>query len=120
MNNNEKLEMLTGKIIYNVIIPVMGLATKDFDILFSGIKDNIKDAYNFGFADGLNTTYYNPYKCGECGGDDLLHDANAEWDTKRRDWVVSWKECSEAYCRDCDQQVTVYQKLFGDFRNENL
>ena len=116
MNKKLKLEMLVGHIIYNTIIGKVGPITPE---MYNGIYDEvlweIEKAYKFGFADGLNTTYDNPHKCGECGGDDLLLDSNCEWDKTRRDWVVSWKETSEAYCRDCDQQVAVYQKLFGDY-----
>lgn len=111
-----KLNDIIGKIIFNHVRPIATLTPQNYDELWNGIEEQVKQAYDFGFADGLNTTYYNPYKCGECGGDDLLHDANVQWSLTRRDWVVTWKECNEAYCRDCDQQVTVFQKLYGDFR----
>lgn len=113
----KKLNDLIGKIIFNTIRPVATLTPQNYDALWEGIEEQVSQAYKFGYADGLNAISESPYKCGECGGDNLCFDSNTQWDRTTRQWAVTWKETSEAHCWDCGQQVEVFQKLFGDYND---
>lgn len=118
MNKKSELDSVIGRIIFNTIRPYVQLTPQNYHELWDDVQREVELAYNCGFANGLNTTYESPYKCGECEGDDLCFDSNVQWDRTTRQWAIKWKETSEAYCWHCDQQVTVYQKLMGDYDND--
>lgn len=113
----KKLNDLIGKIIFNTIRPVATLTPQNYDALWNGIEEQVKQAYDFGFADGLNTVSESPFKCGECNGDNITIMADCMWDPRARDYRVTWKNETEAYCWTCDQHVDIYQKLYGDYNN---
>lgn len=125
MNSYKKVETVAGKVVYQTIREWFGaealtgiIAKGDFDLMWTELCAIISEAYRHGVADGLNTTYQSPYKCGECGGDNLILDANVSWDRTTKGWAVGWKETSEAYCDTCGDRVEVFQKLYGDFTND--
>lgn len=44
--------------------------------------------------------------CGECGGDDILCDAYAEWDTDAQDWSLQ-NTFEQTVCNDCGGECSI-------------
>ena len=44
--------------------------------------------------------------CKDCGGDQVLVDAYAEWDIDAQQWELS-HTYGYSYCKDCDGETTI-------------
>lgn len=121
----KKLEKITRTLIYDTMGKWFGkerLAQEivdkgEFLAVFSEVQTLVQKAYNYGFADGLNTVSEPPFKCGECEETDLVFDGYCTWDYTTRNWAITRQMTNEAYCNYCEKRVKVYQRLMGDYNN---
>jgi hypothetical protein len=52
--------------------------------------------------------------CDECGSEDVLADAYAQWDIDQQDWVVANVFDKGAFCPDCDGDARIAEVELGD------
>ena len=131
MSTDKQIEKITNDLIYfglnsfpKISEAMFHLAQRtpepsaQWDNFKEMVARHIKQAYVAGEVNAVNALQsQSPLKCWECSGDDLIFDSNCQWDNRRMQWVITWRQTEEAYCRACDQQVQVALKLYGDHEN---
>ncbi len=45
--------------------------------------------------------------CSECGNDDILNDAYAEWDMDTQSWIIQQVFDKGAICQDCEGETSL-------------
>ena len=52
------------------------------------------------------SNYYR-FNCAECNGTNLVWRGDALWDAETKGWHFVEDSMNDAYCHDCDEEVTV-------------
>lgn len=47
--------------------------------------------------------------CKHCGSDDVMLDANAEWDNENQEWVLR-STFDDPFCGNCEGETTIIDK----------